>query len=167
MDAGPKDGIVLGTIKSGVKNFDKIAKVSRIDPEELNQILEKLEERGLIAVSEKKGLFGKKIDITTTEKGEKELENRIHDLEQNWNQMTTLYKSGNKQKLQQFMDNNKMSFREMMFFGVLDVMMFSMMFSMIGMTMTDYVPAEEMPSDMEGGDGADTGGGDFDFDIGF
>ena len=56
----------------------------------------------------------------------------------------------------------------MMFFGVMDIMMFSMMFSMMGAAMTDYVPAESIP---EGADGAmDDGGmddGGFDIDIGF
>ena len=63
MESEPKDVIVLGAIKSGAKKFDKICKVSKIEPEELNSILERLEERGLISVSEKKGLLGKKIEI--------------------------------------------------------------------------------------------------------
>jgi len=48
-----------------------------------------------------------------------------------------------------------------------------MMFSMMGMMMTDYVPAESIPSDM-GGDTTSEGtmdsgsdGGGFDFDVGF
>lgn len=167
MDPEPNDVIVLGAIKSGAKKFDKIRKVTKIDPEELNSILEKLEKRGLISVSEKKGLFGKKIEIFTTDKGNNELENRIHELEGEWQQMATLYKSGDKVKLKQYMDDNKLTFRDMMFFGILDMMMFSMMFSMIGMNMTDYVPAEDMPADMDGGEGEDMGDGGFDIDIGF
>lgn len=167
MDPEPNDVIVLGAIKSGAKKFDKIRKVTKIDPEELNSILEKLEKRGLISVSEKKGLFGKKIEIFTTDKGNNELENRIHELEGKWQQMAVLYKSGDKAKLKQYMDDNKLTFRDMMFFGILDMMMFSMMFSMIGMNMTDYVPAEDMPADMDGGEGEDMGDGGFDIDIGF
>ena len=167
MDPEPNDVIVLGAIKSGAKKFDKIRKVTKIDPEELNSILEKLEKRGLISVSEKKGLFGKKIEISTTDKGNNELENRIHELEGKWQQMVSLYKSGDKAKMKQYMDDNKLTFRDMMFFGILDMMMFSMMFSMIGMSMTDYVPAEDMPSDMDGGEGGDMGDGGFDIDIGF
>jgi hypothetical protein len=69
----------------------------------------------------------------------------------------------------------------MMFFGIMDMMMFSMMFSMIGMTMHDYVPpdqvppgADNQPSDVgdAGSDGGDAGGdsmgdGGYDIDIGF
>ena len=170
MDPEPKDIIVLGAIKSGAKTFDKIRKVAKIDPEELNKILEKLEERGLISVSEKKGWLGKKIEIISTDKGNNELENRIHELEGKWEHMTMLYKSGDKAKLRQYMDENKISFRDMMFFGIMDMIMFSMMFSLIGMAMTDYMAPEDVPADMGGEDAGDAGGmddGGFDIDIGF
>ena len=167
MDEEPKDVIVLGIIKSGIKSFDKISKMAKVSPEELNQILQKLESREFISVKEKKGLFGKKVELFTTEQGAKELEHRIHELEGKWNQMTQLYKSGDKQKLKKYMDENKISFKEMMFFGVLDMMMFSMMFSMLGMTMGNFVSTEDMPHDMSDGADADGGGDDFDFDIGF
>ena len=167
MDPEPKDVIVLGAIKSGAKNFDKIRKVTKIEAEELNNILEKLEKRGLISVREKKGLFGKKIEIFTTENGNNELEKRIHELENKWNQMTTLYKSGDKAKLKQYMDKNKLSFKDMMFFGIMDMMMFSMMFSLIGMSMTDFMPVEDIPADMDGGGAGGMDDGGFDIDIGF
>ena len=174
MEPEPKDMIVLGAIRSGAKKFDKIKKVTNIDAEELNKILERLEERGLIGVKEKKGLFGKKIEMHTTEKGDKEVEQRIHELEENWNQMVALYKKGDKKKLTSFMDDNRSFLPMMMFFGIMDMMMFSMMFSMMGASMGDYVPADQMPADMDGGDYGDGDMGDggmedggFDFDIGF
>ena len=52
----------------------------------------------------------------------------------------------------------------MMFFGIMDMMMFSAMFSMIGASAGDYVPADQMP-DAGAGDSGDAG--DLDFDIGF
>ncbi|HET6517137.1 MAG TPA: hypothetical protein VFG25_02835 [Nitrosopumilaceae archaeon] len=168
MDPESKDMIVLGAIKSGAKNFDKIRKITRIEPKELNSILERLEKRGFIAPQEKKALFGKKIEIFTTEKGQNELEHRIHELEGKWNKLQVLYKSGDKQKLEEEMMSNKQMFGMMMFFGIIDLMMFSMMFSMIGAAMHDYVPAEDIPEGMDNGEGAegmDDGG--FDIDIGF
>ena len=48
MESEPKDLIVLGAIKHGVKKFDKIQKMTQIDPDELNSILEQLEKRNLI-----------------------------------------------------------------------------------------------------------------------
>ncbi|MFB5637742.1 MAG: hypothetical protein ACE5RF_04960 [Nitrosarchaeum sp.] len=167
----PKDVIVLGAIKRGIKKFEKIQNASQLEAEELNSILEKLEERGLIEVEEKKSWFGKKIEIKITDKGSKEVEQRIHELQGKWDEMSLLYKSGDKQKLKQYMDDNKSILPTMMFFGIMDMIMFSMMFSMIGMMMTDYVPAESIPNDMGGDSSSDTDmasdGGGFDFDVGF
>ena len=71
MESEPKDLIVLGAIKHGAKKFEKIQKMTQIEPEELNSILEQLEKRGFIQTEEKKGLFGMKIEIKPTEKGSK------------------------------------------------------------------------------------------------
>lgn len=169
-----KDVIVLGAIKKGVKKFEKIQNAAQVDAEELNLILEKLEKRELITVEEEKSWFGKKIEITITEKGAKEVEERIHELQGKWDQMSLLYKGGDKQKLKQYMDDNKSILPTMMFFGIMDMMMFSMMFGMMGMMITDYVPAESIPSDTGGDSSSDSGadgggvdGGGFDFDVGF
>ena len=173
MDYEPTDIIVLGAIKRGKRKFDKIQKETKIDPKELDAILEKLEERGFIKVEEKKGWLGKKIELSVTEKGQNELEQRLHEVQEKWSQMQLLYNGKDKQKLKDFMDDNRSFFPMMMFFGIIDIMMFSMMFSMIGATMTDYVPAESIPEGtgegadgMDGGDSMDGGGG-FDIDIGF
>jgi DNA-binding HxlR family transcriptional regulator len=158
MESEPKDLIVLGAIKHGIKKFEKIQKMTQIEPEELNSILEQLEKRGFIQTEEKKGWFGTKIEIRPTDKGSKEVDERVHELQTKWNQMSLLYKSGDKEKLKQEMEDNKSFIPSMMFFGIMDMMMFSMMFSMMGMAMSDYVPAESMP---------DAGDGGMDFDIGF
>ena len=60
----------------------------------------------------------------------------------------------------------------MMFFGIIDVMMFGMMFGMMGMAMSSYIPSEDMSQFNDGTVGDDLGGsgmddGGFDFDIGF
>lgn len=67
------------------------------------------------------------------------------------------------------MDENKISFKEMAFFGILDMVMFSMMFSILGMTMSSFISPQDMPQDAASGDedmGGDDGGG-FDFNVGF
>ena len=173
MEEEPKDVIVLGAIRSGAKKFDKIAAVTKIKPDELNKILEKLEERGLISVNEKKGFFGPKIEITTTEKGSREIDERIHELQEEWGQMVTLYKSGDKKKLKEYMDEKRSFFPTMMYFGIIDMMMFSMMFSMMGIGMSDFFAGDpqgmEYANDggMDGADDSDLGDGGFDIDIGF
>ena len=168
MNDEPKDLIVLGAIKHGVKKFDKIQKMTKIEPDELNSILEQLEKRGFIRTEEKKGWLGMKVEITVTDKGSNEVDERVHELQVKWNQMSLLYKTGDKDKLKQEMEDNKSFIPSMMFFGIMDMMMFSMMFSMMGMAMTDYVAPENMPDTGEGS--MDDGGADdsgFDFDIGF
>ncbi len=163
MNTEPKDIIVLGAIQARIKKFDKIQKITQIEPEELNSILEQLENSQFIQVIEKNGLLGKKIEITITEKGSKEVDNQVHELQIKWNQMSTLYKTQDKEELKQYMDINKSFFPMMIFFGVIDIGMFSMMFGMIGMKMSNYVPTENMP---EGEDrGIDEG--EFDTDVEF
>jgi hypothetical protein len=106
-------------------------------------------------------------------------------MNENWERMIQLYKSGDKQKLQDYMDSNKSFLPTMMFFGIMDMMMFSMMFSMIGSSMYNYVPTDQIApggdnqfsdvgdSGSDGGDMGDSMGGDgmdgggFDIDIGF
>jgi len=163
MDTEPKDIIVLGAIRAGIKKFDKIQKIRHIEPEELNSILEQLENRGFIRVEEKKGLLGMKVEIGVTEKGSKEVDKQVHEVQTKWNQMSTLYKTRDKEKLKKYMDDNKSFFPMMIFFGVMDMMLFSMMFSMMGISISDYVPSESMP---EGWDES-IGEEEFDMDVEF
>ena len=172
MEEEPKDVIVLGAIRSGAKKFDKIVRVTKIKPDELNKILEKLEGRRLIEVKEKKGFFGSKVELNTTEKGSREIDERIHELQEEWSQMVTLYKTGDKKKLKEYMDERRSFFPTMMYFGIIDMMMFSMMFSMMGVAMSSYIPADDMSQfgdDMTNNDLGDSGmeDGGFDLDIGF
>ena len=172
MEEEAKDLIILGAINNGARQFNKISKVTKIKPEKLNNILEKLENRGFITIQEKKGWLGEKIELYVTEKGNREIEERVHELEGKWTSMRNAYESGDKQKLQQIMKNEKSFLPTMMFFGVIDIMMFSMMFSMMGMAMSNYIPTEDMSQfddgatdDDIGDSGMDDGG--FDIDIGF
>jgi len=145
MNTEPKEIIVLGTIKAGINKFEQIQKIRHIDPKEVSSILEELENKKFVKVEEKKGFLGTKIEIGITDKGYKEIEKHVHELQTKWNQMSTLYKTEDKENLKQFMDENKSLFPMMIFFGIIDVMMFSSIFDMIDIAMSDYVPAESMP----------------------
>ena len=149
MNTEPNDIIALGAIQAGIKKFDKIQKMTQIEPEELNSILEQLENSMFIRVAEKSGLLGKKIEIIITKKGSIEVDNQVHELQTKWNQMSTLYKTQDKEELKQYMDDNKSFFPMMIFFGVMNIGMFSMMFGTIGMKMSNYVPTENMPEGKE------------------
>ena len=168
MEEEVKDLIILGAINNGARQFNKISKVTKIKPQELNNILERLENHGFITAQEKKGWLGKKIELDVTEKGNREIKERVHELEGKWVHMRNAYESGDKQKLQQIMKDEKSFLPTMMFFGVIDIMMFSMMFSMMGMAMSNYIPTEDM-SQFDDGAAGDSGmdDGGFDFDIGF
>ena len=170
MESEPKDVIILGSIRRGKKKFSNIQNETKISPEELNLILEELENRKFIRVEESKGWFGKKIELKITEDGSNELDKKIIEIQDKWKEMQLIYESGDKQKLQQKMEENKSFLPTMMFFGVMDMMMFSMMFSMMGIGMSDYVSQENMPEgDMGNEDmgNEDMGDGEYDFDIGF
>ena len=176
MQIEPKDVIVLGSIRRGKKKFSNIQNETKISSEELNLILEELENKKFIKVEEKKGFFGKKIELEVTEEGSNELDRKIIEIQDKWKEMQLIYESGDKQKLQQKMDENKSVLPTMMFFGVMDMMMFSMMFSMMGVGMSDYVSQENMANDGSMDDGSMDDGsmddgsmddGGFDFDIGF
>ena len=94
-----------------------------------------------------------------------ELDRKIIQIQDKWKEMQSIYQSGDKQKLQQKMEENKSLLPTMMFFGMMDMMMFSMMFSMMGVGMSDYVSQENIPDGGMDDGGMDDGG--FDFDIGF
>ena len=165
METEPKDVIVLGSIRRGKIKFSNIQSETKITAEELNSILEELEKKNYIIVEEKKGWFGKKIELKITEEGSMELDRKIIQIQDKWKEMQSIYQSGDKQKLQQKMEENKSLLPTMMFFGMMDMMMFSMMFSMMGIGMSDYVSQENMPDGGMDDGGMDDGG--FDFDIGF
>ncbi len=145
-----KDIIVLGAIKAGINKFDKIQKIRHIEPKELDSILEQLENGGFIQVEEKKGLLGTKIEIKVTEKGSEKVGKQVLELKTRWDQMSTLYETQDKENLKQYMDESRSVFPMMIFFGVMDMMMFSMMFGMIGIAMSDYVPSESIPEGWDG-----------------
>ena len=178
MESEPKDVIVLEAINRGAKKFDKIEKMTKIEGKELNEILEDLDKKGLVIVTEKKGFFSTKKEIVLTQKGKQELQEKKLELEKNWGQMVTIWKGGDKQKLQQYMDNNKSILPSMMFLGLMDIILFSTMMSFMGMAMSSYIPADQMPAQTESGTDASSdgdagsdmggdGGGNFDIDVGF
>ena len=171
MDEENKETVVLGIINHGTSKFDKISRESNVKPKDLESILQKLENSGLIKVDEKKGWLGTKIEINPTEKGYKEFERQLKILQEKWNQLENTYKSGNKQELEQKLKEDKSFLPSMMMFGIIDMMMFSMMFSMIGSSMGSFIPNEDMggmdndANDMGESDSGNDGG--FDIDIGF
>ncbi|AJM92590.1 MULTISPECIES: winged helix-turn-helix transcriptional regulator [Nitrosopumilus] len=67
-----KEMQVLGIMHQGANTFDKIQKNTQIETKVLDSILQELEQKGLIKVVEKQGMFGPKIELYSTDKGFKE-----------------------------------------------------------------------------------------------
>jgi|TARA_B110001454_G_scaffold4995_1_gene4639 DNA-binding PadR family transcriptional regulator len=161
MDEENREIVVLGMVSRSISKFGKISQETKIEPKELELILQKLEKSGLIRVDEKKGWLSTKIDIRPTEEGYREFERQLKILQEKWDQLENTYKSGNKQELEQKLKEDKSFLPSMMMFGIIDMMMFSMMFSVIGTSMGSFIPAGDMENSDFGDDGR------FDMDIGF
>ncbi len=67
-----KKMLVLGELNRGSKTFESIQRNTGFDNKELETILEDLENKGLLKVQQKQGLFGPKIELYPTDKGFKE-----------------------------------------------------------------------------------------------
>ncbi|AFS80794.1 hypothetical protein NKOR_04530 [Candidatus Nitrosopumilus koreensis AR1] len=67
-----KDMQVLGIMHQGANTFEKIQRSVKMENKELDLILQELENKGLIKVIEKQGMFGPKIELYSTDKGFKE-----------------------------------------------------------------------------------------------
>ncbi len=164
MDYESEDVMVLGAINSGVKKFEEIQNITQIDPKILDEILARLEGRGMIMVEHKKGWMGQKVEIQVTKNGTGEVRRRVDEMQASWRQMVQVYKSGDKKRLGEQMNGFRGMLPMMMFFGIADAAIFSMMFAMIGASITDYVPADQIPEGFE--DVPDADGGS-DFETGF
>jgi DNA-binding HxlR family transcriptional regulator len=167
MEPEPNDVIILSAISQGSKKFDKIRRKTQIEVEELNSLLERLENKGFIIIVEKKGFFGPKKEIELTEKGKKEFEERRFELQKNWDSIVALWKNGDEQELQQYVDNNRSTIPSMMFLGIMDMVMFSSMMSFIGLAMSSFMPDQFMydscspDTGHDAWQGGDYSGGDF------
>ena len=178
--------MILDAIARGIQDLNKIAKVLKMNKEEVELIVNDLSTQRLIIKKEKRGIFGnKKVKISITETGIRLLNSKKEELEQKWRRAQKMYNNGkgNKTQLQSYMENNRAWVPLMIFSGIMDVVFFMTMMSFLGMALN---PAEQsMAGDSgaegaaggesgteqasTGGDTADTGGdsGDFGgFDMG-
>jgi hypothetical protein len=63
------DMLVLGELNRGTRNFNSIQKNLGIDNVTLEEILQGLEEKGLMAVQNKQGILGPKVELVLTDEG--------------------------------------------------------------------------------------------------
>ena len=177
----PRHFIVLDAISRGVNGSGKIAKVAKIDKAEVEMILHDLSAQRLVILDQKKGLFGKKTQARITDVGSRLLASKKEELERKAREFKDMYRSGDRQGMESFMDSNRMWLPMMIFSGIMSAMMFASIMSFMGMAMNpaeqaaagDAAGAEAQGADAQavaeqgGADaGADSGGSDFGFDAG-
>jgi hypothetical protein len=153
----PTHFIVLDAIGRGINDIDKIAKTTRLPREEVELIINDLSSQRLIIKEEKKRRFfgGKKVETKVTETGLKMLNSKKQELEEQAQQLRQWQSNGNTTQLQSYMNSNRSWIPFMLFSGIMDVLFFTSMMSMMGMAMNP------MESQMAGESGAagDTAGG--------
>jgi hypothetical protein len=176
----PRHFIVLDAIARGIRNVDKISKATRLPKEEVELIINDLSLQRLIIKEEKRRRFfgGNKLEIKVTETGLRMLNSKKQELQQQAEQLKQWNKSGNTAQLQSYMNsnNNRSWMPFMLFSGIMDILFFTSMMSMMGMAlnpMESQMAADsgsggdggagdtETDSSGAGGSEADTGGGDF------
>ena len=156
----PTHFIVLDAIGRGIKDIDRIAKTTRLPREEVELIVNDLSSQRLIIKEEKKRRFfgGKKVETKVTETGLRILNSKKQELEEQAQQLRQWQGNGNTTQLQSYMNSNRSWIPFMLFSGIMDVLFFTSMMSMMGMAMN---PMEsQMAAESGGGGGAadsDTG----------
>ena len=147
----PSHFIVLDMISRGVKDIDNLVKSTRLQREEVQHIIDGLLSQRLIIREEKKRRFfgGKKIEIKVTETGLKLLNLKKKELQEQTQQLRQWHNNGNTTQLQSYMDSNRSWMPFMLFSGIMDVLFFTSVMSMMGMALNP----------MESQMAAETGGG--------
>ena len=153
----PTHFIVLDAIGRGINDIDKIARTTRLPKEEVELIINDLSSQRLIIKEEKKRRFfgGKKVETKVTETGLRMLNSKKQELEEQAQQLRQWQSNGNTTQLQSYMNSNRSWIPFMLFSGIMDVIFFTSMMSMMGMAMN---PMESQMAAESGGAG-DTAGG--------
>ena len=152
VNESPNHFMALDAISGGINSIDKIAKVTKLHKSEVELIVNDLFNQRLITKTEKRGFFGnKKVRTSITETGVKLLNAKKQELDQQMQKVKQWYNNGDRSQLQDFMDSNRIWMPMMLFSGIMNIMFFTSMMSMMGMAMNP------MESQMAGGEGADTG----------
>ena len=141
----PNHFIVLDAVSRGMNNIDKISRVSKLSKAEVEQIVNDLVFQRLVIRNEKRGFLGrKKIELKITETGSSLLDNKKKELQENVQKMQQYYNSGDKSQLDSFMVSNRAWMPMMLFTGLMDILFFTSMMSLLGLALN---PMESSFSD--------------------
>lgn len=161
----PHHFIVLDAIARGIKSIDKIARATRLSKEEVELVVNDLSLQRLILKEEKKRRFfgGNKLEIKVTETGQRMLNSKKQELQQQAEQLRQWNKNGDTAQLQKYMnsDNNRSWVPFMLFSGIMDILFFTSMMSMMGMALNpteSQMAAESGGGQTDGAGETDSGG---------
>jgi hypothetical protein len=163
----PNHFIVLDAVSKGTKDIDNLVKTTRLPREEVHLIINDLTSQRLIIKEEKKRRFfgGKKIEIKVTETGVRILNTKKQELQEQTKQLREWHNNGNTTQLQTFMDSNRTWMPFLLFSGIIDILFFTSMMSMMGMALNP-MESQMAAQNGEGGaaetdnGGAEVGGGE-------
>jgi hypothetical protein len=150
----PNHFIVLDAISRGMNNIDKISRVAKLSKSEVELIVNDLVFQRLVISNEKRGFLGrKKIELKITETGTSLLDNKKKELQDKVQKMQQYYNNGDKSQLDSFMVSNRSWMPMMLFAGIMDILFFTSMMSLLGLALN---PMESSLTD--GGASADNSG---------
>jgi uncharacterized membrane protein YgcG len=130
----PNHFIVLDAIARGMNNVDKISRVSKLNKSEVEIIINDLVFQRLVRMNEKRGFFGrKKNELKITETGMSLLGNKKKELQEKVQEMQQYYNNGDKSQLDSFMVSNRSWVPMMLFAGIMDILFFTSMMSLLGL----------------------------------
>jgi hypothetical protein len=133
----PNHFIVLDAISRGMNSIDKISKVAKLSKTEIELIVNDLVFQRLINSNEKRGFLGrKKIELKITETGMNLLGNKKKELQDKVQEMQQYYDNGNKTQLESLMDSNRAWMPMMLFSGLMNILFFTSMMSLMGLAMS-------------------------------
>ena len=130
----PNHFIVLDAIARGMNNVDKISRVSKLNKSEVEIIVNDLVFQRLVMINEKRSFFGrKKNELKITETGMSLLGNKKKELQEKVQEMQQYYNNGDKSQLDSFMVSNRSWVPMMLFAGIMDILFFTSMMSLLGL----------------------------------
>ena len=130
----PNHFIVLDAIARGMNNVDKISRVSKLNKSEVEIIVNDLVFQRLVMMYEKRSFFGrKKNELKITETGMSLLGNKKKELQEKVQEMQQYYNNGDKSQLDSFMVSNRSWVPMMLFAGIMDILFFTSMMSLLGL----------------------------------
>ena len=132
----PNHFIVLDAISRGMNNIDKISREAKLTKSDVELIVKDLVFQRLVISNEKRGFLGrKKIELKITETGTSLLDNKKKELQDKVQKMHQYYNNGDKSQLDSFMVSNRAWMPMMLFAGIIDILFFTSMMSLMGLAL--------------------------------